>query len=121
VLVRYYATHPGYCGEALVPAPVGMAPRMPGRRARLAVHPPDLIPSGGEPPGGGGGGVGGGGRGGGGCVPPPPASPSSRRSRRATPDRALTVRIHMTTIFDPWDYGFTVPDRDPWQDEGEAG
>jgi len=27
----------------------------------------------------------------------------------------------MTTIFDPWDYGFTVPDRDPWQDEGEAG
>jgi hypothetical protein len=31
------------------------------------------------------------------------------------------VRIHMTTIFDPWDYGFTVPDRDPWQDEGEAG
>ena len=104
MLVRYYATHPGYCGEALVPAPVGMAPRMPGRRARLAVHPPDLIPSGGEPGFG-----------------ASRASPSSRRSRRATPDRALTVRIHMMTIFDPWDYGFTVPDRDPWQDEGEAG
>jgi len=23
--------------------------------------------------------------------------------------------------FEPWDYGFTVPDRDPWQDEGEGG
>jgi len=21
-------------------------------------------------------------------------------------------------IFEPWDYGFTVPDHDPWQDEG---
>jgi len=22
---------------------------------------------------------------------------------------------------DPYDYGFTLPDRDPWQDEGEGG
>jgi len=22
---------------------------------------------------------------------------------------------------DPYDYGFTLPDRDPWQDEGDGG
>jgi hypothetical protein len=22
---------------------------------------------------------------------------------------------------EPWEYGFTLPDRDPWQDDGESG
>jgi len=22
---------------------------------------------------------------------------------------------------EPWEYGFTLPDHDPWQDEGDGG
>jgi hypothetical protein len=28
-------------------------------------------------------------------------------------------RTHMPG--DPWEYGFTVPECDPWQDDGEGG